>query len=306
VDTVLLVGAESIIGANLAATLCKQQQVVALGTTRVVEIAGCRSGQCDGRSTNAIQHWIKSVCPDRIVVCGIDKAAWDSPQPAHIERDATAAVNWAQAAARAECPLTVFSSDGVFTGPWMFHDEHSSSWCTSPTADRLRSAEQRVLSHCPTALVIRTHVIGWSPFSTGWLDTIVEQLQTGNAEPVDCIRHASPLPAHLLGGLLQQAWDKPLHGICHFAGSERISPHTLACCLADELDCNPPAVGPNTALSAPPIGFGQGETSLVNRRLRDELQIAPPSLRSHLDHVIAQRHDGWRDALLSRPLDRVA
>jgi len=306
VDTVLIVGAESIIGANLATTLTKHQQVVAIGTTRIVEIAGCRGGQCDDRSANAIQHWIETVSPDRIVVCGIDKAAWDNPQNAPVERDTTAAVNWARAASGAGCPLTVFSSDGVFTGPWMFHDEHSGSLCTSLIAAQMRAAEQRVLSHCPAALVVRTHVIGWSPFATGWLDTIVEQLETGNAEPIDCIRHASPLPAHLLGGLLQQAWNKSLRGICHIAGSERISPQALACSLADQLDCSPPPVGPQTALSAPPIGFGLGETSLVARRLRDELKIAPPSLKSHLGDLITQRHDGWRDRLLSQRLDRVA
>ena len=305
-DTVLLVGAESIIGANLAASMASDHHVVALGTLRHVEISGCRGGQCDDRATSAVNQWIETISPDRIVVCGQDKSAWDAPECGQIEREAVAAAHWAQAAALRGCDLTVFSSDGIFTGPWMFHDEQSGSLCTSPAAVCIRNMEQRVLKLCPSALVVRTHVVGWSPFGTGWLDTMVRQLENESDVAVDCIRHASPLPAHLLASLLQQVWRESLQGLCHIAGSERISPHTLAGCLADLLDCNPPQFGPTTTLSSPPIGFGRGETSLIARRLRNEVQVAPPALKHHLKEMIAQRQDGGRERLLSTNLQDVA
>ena len=305
-DTVLLIGAESTIGANLAATLASDHQVVALGATRHVEISGCRGGHCDDRSPSTIQEWIATTTPDRIVVCGTDKSAWDTPEQGQIERETAAAEHWAQAAAARGCDLTVVSSNGVFTGPWMFHDEHSVSVCTSVTAQHLRRMEQRVLTYCPTALVVRTHAIGWSPFATGWLDSIVQQLETGTAPSLDFVRHSSPLPAHLLGDLLQQTWNASVRGICHMAGNERISPFSVACRIAALLNCDEPQVDSVDTLSSPPIGFGRGETSLIARRLREEVGIAPPALKLHLDEMLAQRVDGGRERLLSANLQHVA
>jgi dTDP-4-dehydrorhamnose reductase len=209
----------------------------------------------------------------------------------------TRAGDWARVAAEFDCELTVVSSDGIFTGPWMFHRENGTCYCEDPPARFIRLQEQEVTAVCPDVLVVRTNVFGVSPLpgSGGLIEAILEALQEGLALSLDCMRHATPILATDFADILERAWQHRLQGVYHLAGGERINPFRLACLLADEFGLSP---APLTAVERggwERREFAAGETSLQTRRLRKTLEVPLPLVREGLARLHEQWASGYRD-----------
>jgi dTDP-4-dehydrorhamnose reductase len=313
VETVLIAGVESIVGANLAAGLADRCRVVGLSTSEPIGIEGCETSICSGTKLDATYEWVASTSPDRIVYCG--PAAHSAWEPNAAKRIRTgldrAARNWALAAEENGCGLTMISSDAVFTGPWMFHEEDSQCQCPTDTAAAIRATEREVCRLCPSTLVVRTNVFGWSPLGSqrGWIERIIAQLETNTAGPFDCLRYATPLHATHLVEILEKAWAEEINGIYHVAGSERVNPARFFGQIADEFDLpllRTPSVG---SVEERPAGFGRGETSMQTRAVRKALCVAMPTLAEGIAQLREEAENGHRDRLTTPVLplqDKVA
>ena len=312
-ETILVAGVESIVGANLAASLSDRRRVVGLTlhTQAPVSVAGCETRPGPAEQSEAIRQCVAALRPARIVYCG--PAAWSCWQtagaPAVGAQSIEAAAHWARAAAEFGCPLTLVSSDAVFTGPWMFHTETSDSHCPSPQATTIRTIEQRVAEICPSALIVRTSAYGWSPLAGGgWIERLLGELESGTAGPFDYVRHGTPILATDLVEILVRAWDEGLDGVYHIAGGERANPCRFVAQLADEFDLQAPLRPRAESLTDRASGFGCGETSLHTKKIRLALCVAMPTLAEGLRRLREQSENGWRDKLSGAPLvhDRVA
>jgi dTDP-4-dehydrorhamnose reductase len=213
---------------------------------------------------------------------------------------------WARAAKDAASRFTLISSDAVFTGPWMFHPETSRGLCDSQPARTVREAEAAVLEAHASALIVRTHVFGWTPeiCGAGWIERELARLEAGAAGSHDPFRHATPLLATDFAEVLQQAWRESLSGLYHVAGAERTNPARFAQRLAQEFALPAPAAShPETLLDCP-RGFGCGETSLRTGAIRRALGISLPSLGDGLRRLREQAENGWRDRLNGSTMPR--
>jgi dTDP-4-dehydrorhamnose reductase len=213
---------------------------------------------------------------------------------------ASQAAHWAAAARARECHFTFLSSDAVFTGPWMFHDEQSDVFCPSAAAQHLRRAEQVVAEQYPTALIVRSNAFGWSPSATsrGWIDQILSDLDRRSLQGYDYIRHATPILATDLADILLRAIDEQLGGLFHVAGAERVNPLQFAQRLADHFEL--PWLSVRRAedtLDASAAGFGAGETSLQTKKIRKALCVAMPMLSEGLTRLRAQQVSGFSEQL---------
>lgn len=300
-ETLLVAGIETIVGANLAARMADQYQVIGLSFGRAVQIAGCETSVCPSEELDSVRHSLASVRPTRLVYCG--PAAQSSWQPAHtrrsIDRVARNARHWASGACEFGCALTYISSDAVLTGPWMFHTEQSDSFCTSAEATSLRNAEQEVARLCPDALIVRTNAFGWSPGAEGegWIEELLQSLERQSADPADGIRHAAPILATELARTLQLAHRERLTGLYHIAGAERVSPARFLARLAEQFHLPVPQPRMTASLAERATGFGCGETSLHTRRIRRALGTAMPLLADGLAGLYEQHLDGYRARL---------
>lgn len=293
----LVVGAETVIGANLAVEAVEHGDVIAMTNEPRVSIDQCEmlTATSDGLSP---QEWIDEIHPDAVILCGpASRSAWDaSTESAITAATSESAGEWAAASHAYGCHFTFLSSDAVFTGPWMFHDEQSETFCPSIAAGHIRNAERLVMERCPRALIVRSNAFGWSPTGTtpGWIDQILADLERRSLQGYDYLRHATPILATDLADILLRAINEDLSGLYHVAGAERVNPLTFAQRLADHFEL--PWLSVRRAdepLAEPIAGFGASETSLQTKKIRKALCVAMPMLSEGLSRLRAQRAAGY-------------
>lgn len=296
-ESLLVVGVDTVVGANAAASLAERYQVATWAADRRYDIPGCQALD----AAELPQEIISRVRPDWILHCGpAARSAWDQRSKASITDSIVEdAHQWASAAANCGARVTMVSSDAVFTGPWMFHDEDSLGQCHSLQALTIRAAEDQVREVCREALIVRTNAFGWSPDKkkTGWLEKMLAEIEARRIVEQDHIRHASPILATDLADILDRAHCERLSGIYHVSGAERVSPLKFAQRLADQFDLPWLALRRDATLNEPPHGFGLGECSLQTKKIRKALCIAMPLLSEGLARLEAQHVNGYRERL---------
>lgn len=298
-DKVLVAGIDTIVGANLAAWLANRFQVVGLSWSDPISVAGCQTAVCDGNSTEAAHQWIASERPQWVVYCGISsQSTWNIPQPALPRPEAVhAAGSWARAAANFDADFTLISSDAVFTGPWMFHRESGTCFCDSTPARILRMIEKEVAEVCPTSLIVRTNVFGWSPNAQGpgLVETLIEALHDERPLGLDCMRHGTPILATDFVEVLERAYQSKLQGLFHLSGGERVSPFRFAYLLAEQFGLSASSLVAIEPSAESRKEFAAGETSLQTRRIRKVLEMPLPLIREGLGRLYDQSISGYRD-----------
>lgn len=290
-NTILVVGVDTTVGANCAARFAEKQSVVGLSAVAGISIDGCDSQTFDPANPSEPEAWLSDVRPEHVLYCGPEaRSGWDPETPQALNAStASAAERWAAAAHSMGIPFTMISSDAVFTGPWIFHDEDSLAVCRTPEATHIRDAEKLVRDACPEALIVRTNAFGWSPTGDGWVENLLTSIETRRTVDCDCIRHATPILATDLAEIIDRAWQEELTGVFHIAGAERISPMQFAQRLADQFDLPWLALRREQTLVELPQGFGAGETSLQTKKIRKALCVAMPMLSEGLARLRDQR-----------------
>jgi len=299
VHKLLVAGIDTVSGANLAAELAGRFDVLGLSLSDPISISGCRTDVCEQHDAETINGWIASERPDWLIVCG--PAAHSSWSLNHDEvpgnDDVTAIGHWARAAQSNGCHLTVISSDGVFRGPWMFHEEEAEHYCDSSAARAIRAIESEALDNCERTLIVRTNVYGWSPVPSapGFIEPVLQALEAGEACRLDCIRHATPILANDLAEILEEAYSKNLLGVYHIPGAERTNPFAFVRQLADRFGYNDVHIAADDWRTRGGRVFGDGETSLRSGNIRNALGVAPPMLSEGILRLYNQMLEGYRE-----------
>ena len=299
-DRYLVVGVDTVAGANLAAHLSQSGCSVAAQTADPsVEIAGCHMLRGSTVESACQEATAALGGLDHVVCCGpASRSSWELPATAITESLIEQTAAWAQAAREADARFTLVSSDAVFTGPWMFHEEEGLSLCESPAAKILREAERTALAVHPEALIVRTNVFGWSPLGErGWIEQRLNELRTRRLADQDFVRHATPILATDLAQILQRAWEEGLTGVHHIAGAERVSPLKFVQRLAEQFQHPWLSLRRGEALMERAVGFAAGECSLQTKRIRKAICVAMPMLSEGLARLAEQQESGFRSRL---------
>ncbi len=303
---VLIVGVETIVGGNLASALSHHHHVTGLSLANDIAVAGCDIRTGIPETPEDIRRELAVNSPDLVVLSGPPAVPlWSLSDQAEFDADGLkAAVRWSRIACETEAKLIAVSSDVVFRGPWMFHEEDSGGCCDSAPAQATRAMETQVLRHCPTALVLRTNAFGWSPLPEGgWLENLLEQIADGSPVTVPAANYATPIEASRFAELLIQAWDRGLEGLYHIGGSERVNFVHFAHRLAQEFQLSRPRFEHRRR---PASDFGQGETSLNSGRFRRAVGAALPMLGECLQRLRKQSETGTRDRLHAEEPDFIS
>jgi len=297
VDRFLVVGVETVAGANLAATFAEHHQVSTWSSTAGYEIANCNALDLDLSPAELLDQ----CAAECVLYCGpAARSAWEpATKPLMNDSMVQDAESWARACAEAGVRMVMISSDAIFTGPWMFHDELSHAVCSSYQSQAIRAAECQVIENCPDALVIRTNTFGWSAAGSaaGWVESLLETVQTKRFVQQDHIRHATPILATDLAEIVRRACQEKLAGIYHVGGAERLSPQSFTQRLADQFELPWLAMRRESSLTEAPQGFSEGECSLQTKKIRKDLCVAMPLLSEGLQRLRQQMENGYREQL---------
>jgi dTDP-4-dehydrorhamnose reductase len=293
---VLVIGVDSIIGANLACVLSRQMECLGLYHQYPVAPGPCLTEAAGG--IESILTAVREFAPDQIVHCPVlARPAWDPPADDAIRcEEMELARRLADATSRLPCGLTVFSTDAVFTGPRLFHEE--SCVATGHSAHARGALRMEAELRDTHALIVRTCAYGWSPTGSdpGLAQLLATRLCEGQAANLDGLHYATPILASDLAALLPRAWERKLQGLYHITGAERTNGHRFASEMGQALgiESQPKSAKPSSeALARSPAL----ETSLNTRRARRDLGCAMPLLREGLERFAAQRTSGYLDEL---------
>lgn len=298
-QTLLVFGVDRVVGANVITTLADRFQVAGIGQ-RPVKIQACPTRCVPSLSASQITQLVQKYSPNWIVYAGaLAGSSWDSP-PSGLEQEPELAAAVLQASQRVGARLTYVSTDAVFCGPRMFHDEEAPLGAAQAGRCSLAAAAAAVEDTLrgSDALLVRTHAYGWSPRldSPEFAEWLSQALEDGQDMTLDPHCHASPILATDLAELLYQAWRAKQQGTLHLAGAERTSPTRFASELASVLGLSWRSCG---EMAAPPADQPRRESALIARRARQTLGVAMPMLREGLDRFVAQASSGYRDRFIT-------
>jgi dTDP-4-dehydrorhamnose reductase len=263
-------------------------------------LEGCTAATCRRYDAADLRRQVAAVSPHWIVHCGpLARGSWDLPADSlQAEGEEALSAALAEIADRVAAALTVISTDAVFAGPRMFHDEQSSAASPAPVAVAARRVEA-ILAGRPRVLVVRTHAYGWSPRTEepAFAERLWQHLAEGTPCRLDPHSHATPILATDLAELLWLAYRRGIEGLCHVAGAERTSAYRFAVELAA---CFGLPIGPGVTADEKDGEESGGvlrETSLSTRRARRELERPMPTLREGLERFARQAKNGFRARL---------
>jgi len=289
----LVIGVDTLLGSNLALALADRCEVLGLYDRLAVQAEGVKTAEWRPGEPASLAACFDTWQPQWILHCGpLAASSWEvSPSVSDMHREAAVVAQLAELSHRWGCSLTVLSSDAVFSGPRMFHDERWLASNTTARAVQTLAMEQAVAPY--DALVVRTHAYGWSVNGRqpGFAEQAYRDLVGGCIPTADGRRYATPILATDLSELLWKAYETRLRGIYHLAGAERASMHRFLMELAESLGVrNPSPVRIESDAAC------HEETSLSSKRARRMLAASTPMLREGIDRFVAQAASGWRDA----------
>ncbi len=300
-ETLLIIGIDTVLGANLGVTLANQFGVCGVAQSTTTVPAGTSVRLLPDATPKQIRQLVTDVAPRWIIHSGaLARSSWEATETAtDWSREAAWAANFGAVAKECKIPLCFLSTDAVFSGPRLFHEESARATGMTALAVAARNAELSLESS--GALVVRTHAYGWNPVEAGssFLDGLWHHLSESRRPVCDGRHYATPILASDLAQLLVRAYEQKLHGMYHITGAERTNrvrfANELAAATGAEIDYRSPLLSGES-----PEGTLL-ETSLNTRRARRDLEVPMPLLREGLERLAAQRVDGYLDRL--RPAD---
>jgi dTDP-4-dehydrorhamnose reductase len=282
-NKLLVVGVDTIAGAGIAQALADRCEVSAISFQSGVAAGDFPTEFVRHQDVDELASAIDRLDPHWIVYAGsLSAANWDLPaSDAAWDREPAVARTVTACAQAHGAKLMAISSDAVFAGPKMFHEENEPTDSPHRAARSILECEQILAAG--GALVVRSHIYGWAPAGAqaGLVEQIAQALLAGAAPPIDGWRYASPMLAGDLAEFLLRSVDRNLSGLYHLGGAERANPFRLACELAGLMGISMPR-NLNAHFARPSDNGWLLETSLDSRRARRAFNMPLPMLREGL------------------------
>ncbi|MEZ6061761.1 MAG: sugar nucleotide-binding protein [Planctomycetaceae bacterium] len=270
---VAIIGSDTVVGHALATQLEKSCRITSQ-TLRPGSLPGAGASGIGPHDSGYFEAGA-----DCVVFCGeASRSSWD-PEFGDLSTDEHHIPSCASAAAESGIPLIFISSDAVFRGPWMFHDESCDAFDGTRVAVRLLELERCVLS-AGSNLVVRTNAIGSTGHGDTFLDSIVDAALTLQPCELNSTTWSTPISAALLAAMFPKLLKHRLTGLLHLSGAERVSPWSFAGHLAAEMGSHRSLFPPATD------AIHRTERSLHCARARQDLSLRMPAMKQTLDALV--------------------
>ena len=301
-ERLLIVGASGFLGSNVAIGARQQYSVVAHSSRSKVRAVGMQAVVSDLTEIGSARRLVRDTKPDLVINC----SALADPDlcetyPDRAERlNAEVPEELARQCSEIGADLIHISTDAVFgVGDGPFNPEDTPQPVNIYGATKL-DGEQRVRDVLPTALIVRTNIVGWSPTGQrSLLEYFYSRLVQGQAAPGFVDAWFRPVSAYQLWPLLMKLRSDRVEGIWHATGSTHLSKFQFGTSIAEIFGLDPSLVLPSSihssTLSATrPLALDVAPSSRSNGVSYDVL-----SIESGLIDLRVLMEDGYRSELES-------
>jgi dTDP-4-dehydrorhamnose reductase len=299
----LITGVSGLLGINLALeAIGKGYQVIGWTNSRQLKNLPFEQEAHNLAELSKVPGAVNKAQPDAIINCAaianLDQAEKD-PQAA-LTINSAAPLVLAEQAQRLGIPFVHISTDSVFDGKKGNYRESDSPNPLNTYAKSKHSAEIGLSENFSEALIARVVFYGWSIDGKRSLaEFFYNNLSQGKRVNGFTDSIFSPLYVRDLAGLLLEAMENDLHGICHFFSQESLSKADFGLAFAkrfglDESLINRLETKDGDLKTKRPLNLSMN-TELLQKALGHEL----PGVAEGLDHMYADYEKGLPEQLAS-------
>lgn len=268
-NRILIVGIDTFAGRSIAEKLCGTCDVKGLWFRTPTIVSDCATARVN---KSILNEYVTDAT--NVVFCGAaSQSSWNRnfgtfrPE----EKWLTSCVLAAQTSGTR---FVFVSSDAVFAGPRVFHDDDSVVHSDDSIAQQLRTFESQV-QQLDDSLIVRTNIVD----SDGVVQRAVRAVESGRTVSVDASTYATPVTQEEFASSLVECLNAHMTGFVNIAGGERTSPFQLVTMLATNLECDARRVVAKFSVDQPV------ERSLRCLRLRTELNQRSALLKDTLEQL---------------------
>lgn len=252
-ERLLIVGASGFLGSNFAIGARRQYSVVAHSSRSKVRAVGMQTAVSDLTEAGSARRLIQETKPDLVINC----SALADPDLCETYPDRAERLNTevpeelARQCSEIGADLIHISTDAVFgVGDGPFNTEDTPRPVNIYGATKLEG-EHRVRDALPTALIVRTNIVGWSPTGQrSLLEYFHSRLMQGQAAPGFVDASFRPVSANQLWPLLMKLRSDRVDGIWHATGSIYLSKFQFGRSIAEIFGLDPSLVLPSSIHSS--------------------------------------------------------
>ncbi|MCP4171790.1 MAG: sugar nucleotide-binding protein [Fuerstiella sp.] len=268
-NRILIVGIDTAAGRSLADKLSETCDLAGLWFSTPTIVSDCAVNRINRTAISEQVAWATTV-----VFCGAaSQSSWNRNFGTFRPED-----KWltpcVQAAKASGGRMVFVSSDAVFSGPWVFHDDDSVAHSEESSAQQLRRFEAQVQT-LKNSLIVRTNIVD----GKGVVQDAVRAVENGRSVSVDASTYATPVVQAVFASSLVDCLAAGMTGYVNIAGAERTSPYQLVTQLAANLECDSRRVIAKFNTEKPV------ERSLRCLRLQHELKQRSSMLKDTLEHL---------------------
>ncbi|MCR9202875.1 MAG: sugar nucleotide-binding protein [Planctomycetaceae bacterium] len=265
---IIIAGVETVAGQAIARRVSRSHTVEAFSCTAAVT-PGLYASEPFAASRLSDLRSVDVVC-----FCGgASHSSWDADFGL-FDAEQAALPECVQIANAAAARLVYVSSDAVFDGPWIFHDDECRSYSASQTGEQLREWED-LAGTATQHLILRTNVLG--TVAGSWLSSVMEKLKSGQPTALNARQWSTPLAEAGFADAVQLAIDAGLTGCVNVGGAERTTAFRFGAQLAT-------AMGLSAELS-PVTTSAVQECGLRSHRIRSATDWTSPVLQETFDQL---------------------
>ncbi len=285
----LVTGASGFLGWNLCQSAQANWQVYGTYCSHEVTIPGATLTKIDLKDFVALKQLFTEIKPDAV----IHTAAASKPNFCQTHREeayainVTAAVNIARLCSERNIPCAFTSTDLVFDGKNPWYQETDSVCPINYYGEQKAIAEQKMSEIYPAIALCRMPLMFGlaSPVSPSFLQGMVSNLKAGKAISLFIDEFRTPASATTASQGLLLALEKPVQGILHLGGKERISRYDFGLLLANILQLPTDLIKPGKQSDVVMVAPRSPDTSLDSSKAF-ALGYQPLSLKQEMNKIL--------------------
>jgi dTDP-4-dehydrorhamnose reductase len=304
---VLIVGASGFLGANVLLSLQKTFRCVAHSSTSKIMSEQFDCIVSDLRHKNSATALVEMLKPSLVLNCAAlaDIDLCESNLELAVRLNSVMPGELAQGCAATGAKLVHVSTDAVF-GSSVLPVEPLSIVSPINNYGRTKAAgEEFVLNYLPSAMVVRTNIIGWSPTgSRSLLEFFYNSLLRGEPVKGFADSYFRPISANNFWPLVSEWLPSATGGIFHAFGSQLISKYDFGCRVAKAFNFDPNLVSSTSLESESPLNVRSKSLNLTPSHVYEEAlldidmslkvlsKLALSGYRENLSQLLAMTQQG--------------
>lgn len=288
---ILITGSTGFLGSNLIRFFSGNGYEV-VGSSRSEQKLEFENHVGDLRNEIFIDKLVSSVKPDLIIntasLANVDLCEQDPGYARQII--VNTAENLAKISEKYGSRLIYISTDHLYDGNSSWYSEDEVVHPINQYGNLKRVAEIATLSSSPEAIIVRTNFFGWSPLwhSPTFGEWIYNNLKEQNEMNLFTDYYFTPIEVGHLASIIEKIVHTNFYGIINIAGRDRCSKYDFGIKMAEMGDFSTECIHPSTLSKSGLCSKRPGDLSLSSVKLRDELNLYPPSLKESILSFLKQ------------------